>query len=78
MPPSDPNPDPNPDLWRHRDGTPHSAQGPLGCMICANERRAAIARTACPDCGAASNEPCHSGGDVITHYHQARILAALR
>lgn len=27
------------DVWRHRDGTEHSASGPLGCMPCANLRR---------------------------------------
>lgn len=26
-------------LWRHPDGTPHCAQGPLGCLICAQWRR---------------------------------------
>lgn len=30
------------DLWAHKDGTPHSAQGPLGCMPCANHRREAV------------------------------------
>jgi hypothetical protein len=28
-------------VWDHKDGSPHSATGPLGCFGCANERRQA-------------------------------------
>lgn len=30
------------DVFRHPDGTPHDASGPLGCFSCANMRRAVI------------------------------------
>lgn len=27
------------DVWKHKDGSEHSAKGPFGCMRCAIERR---------------------------------------
>lgn len=30
------------DVWKHKDGTPHSSTGPLGCLPCANARRQAM------------------------------------
>jgi hypothetical protein len=29
-------------VWAHKDDTEHSAAGPLGCLPCAQHRRAAI------------------------------------
>lgn len=29
-------------LWEHKDGSDHSANGPLGCFPCANHRRSSL------------------------------------
>lgn len=42
------------DVWKHRDGSKHATNGPLGCPECANLRRLAIHNRdkpcACLDC----------------------------
>jgi hypothetical protein len=60
------------DVWKHVDGSQHSADGPLGCMPCANKRRAAMAPEAEPDrrvaklqrLADAANEACASSVSV--------------
>lgn len=64
-----PTPAPVPDLWAHRNGSAHSAAGPLGCLPCANERRSALARchagSATDDDRAALAEPSPDGRRML-------------